>query len=204
MGQLFTIPVLGTTPSVSALTENGLLVSRRTGILAQDNNRQFIASQTEECLAGIYNDGGQYWVGITNSSVAQDVYMNNIRDDEVGVFATSHVEANTASRCYSIKNNEPDVEYTFYYEPFESYDALLRALGLVDLYPITYHYTNSTVSGPSEAAVGDTVAVSAVPDVDYGITDASTQIIVTNNDVAVPYTWDAVNQRITFTMPDPT
>lgn len=70
-------------------------------------------------------------------------------------------------------------------------------------YPITYHYTNSTVSGPLEAAVGETVTVSAVPDVDYGITDASSQIIVTNNDIAVPYTWDAANNRITFTMPDP-
>lgn len=81
-----------------------------------------------------------------------------------------------------------------------------NALGLrfpQSQYPITYHYTNSTVSGPSEAAVGDTVTVSAVPDVGYGITDASTQILVTNNDVAVPYTWDAANQRITFTMPDP-
>lgn len=77
------------------------------------------------------------------------------------------------------------------------------ALNPPSTYPITYHYTNSTVSGPSEAAIGDTVTVSAVPDVDYGITDASTQILVTNNDVAVPYTWDAANNRITFTMPDP-
>lgn len=72
------------------------------------------------------------------------------------------------------------------------------------LYPITYHYENSIVSGPSEAAVGDTVIVSAMPNVGYGITDASTQILVTNDDVAVPYTWDAANQRITFTMPQPT
>ena len=94
----------------------------------------------------------------------------------------------------------------------ERYDSLALALAAMDddnwtgpavSYPITYHYTNSTVSGPSEAVVGDTVIVSAVPDVGYGITDASTQIIVTNNDIAVPYTWDAVNQRITFTMPDP-
>lgn len=70
-------------------------------------------------------------------------------------------------------------------------------------YPITYSSSNSTVSGPSSAAVGETVEVSAVPDVGYGITDASTQILVTNNDVAVPYTWDAMNNRITFTMPDP-
>lgn len=86
---------------------------------------------------------------------------------------------------------------------FDSEEEALRALGIITTYPITYSYTNSTVSGPSEAAIGDTVTVSAVPDVGYGITDASTQILVTNNDVAVPYTWDATNQRITFTMPDP-
>lgn len=92
------------------------------------------------------------------------------------------------------------------FEPFDTYENALYALthySPIVSYPITYHYTNSTVSGPAEAAVGDTVTVSAVPDVGYGITDASTQIIVTNNDIAVPYTWDAVNQRITFTMPDP-
>lgn len=80
-------------------------------------------------------------------------------------------------------------------------DSSIRPI--VQAYSITYHYTNSTVSGPTEAAVGDTVTVSAVPDVGYGITDASAQILVTNNDIAVPYTWDAANQRITFTMPDP-
>lgn len=74
---------------------------------------------------------------------------------------------------------------------------------LYGYYPITYSFSNSTVSGPSEATVGDTVTVSAVPDVGYGITDASSQIFVTNNDVAVPYTWDAVNNHITFTMPNP-
>lgn len=82
-------------------------------------------------------------------------------------------------------------------------EALAALVDPVFYYPITYSSSNSIVSGPSEAAVGDTVTVSAVPDVGYGITDASTQILVTNNDVAVPYTWDAANNRITFTMPDP-
>lgn len=70
-------------------------------------------------------------------------------------------------------------------------------------YPITYHYTNSIVSGPAEAAVGDTVTVSAIPDNNYGITDASSQILVTNNDVAVSYNWNPTTNTITFTMPDP-
>lgn len=71
------------------------------------------------------------------------------------------------------------------------------------LYPINYHYNNATVSGPAEVAVGDTVTVSAVPDENYGITDAASQILVTNNDVAVPYVWDSATNTITFTMPDP-
>lgn len=101
--------------------------------------------------------------------------------------------------------NDAAVSNASYYCGTESQalEALDAIFNQPDLYPITYHYENSTVSGPSEAAVGDTVTVSAVPDVGYGITDASTQILVTNDDVAVPYTWDAANQRITFTMPDP-
>lgn len=71
------------------------------------------------------------------------------------------------------------------------------------LYPITYSYTNSTVSGPSEAAIGDTVTVSAVPDNNYGITDPASQILVTNNDVAVEYQWNPSTNTITFVMPDP-
>lgn len=101
---------------------------------------------------------------------------------------------------YSVGYTEQDFTFDAVENP------ILRAYEILSaspLYPITYHYTNSTVSGPAEAAVGDTVTVSAVPDVGYGITDASTQILVTNDDVAVPYTWDAVNQHITFTMPQP-
>lgn len=103
-------------------------------------------------------------------------------------------------------------EYTGIYADIVHINSLNELISAIDdygikaysTYPITYHYTNSTVSGPTEAAVGDTVTVSAVPDVGYGITDASTQILVTNDDVAVPYTWDAANNRITFTMPQPT
>lgn len=70
-------------------------------------------------------------------------------------------------------------------------------------YPITYSYTNSTVSGPDEAAVSNTVTVSAVPDNNYGITDPESQILVTNNDVAVSYNWNPSTNTITFVMPDP-
>lgn len=85
----------------------------------------------------------------------------------------------------------------YYNTQEEAYSALFG-------YSITYHYTNSTVSGPSKAVIGDTVAVSAVPDVDYGITDQSSQIAVTCNDEPVAFSWDASTNRITFTMPDST
>ena len=90
-----------------------------------------------------------------------------------------------------------------YYSTFnEAITALNNSIQGSTQYPITYHYANSIVTGPTEAAAGGTVIVTATPDVGYGITDASTQILVTNDDVAVPYTWDATNQRITFTMPE--
>lgn len=70
-------------------------------------------------------------------------------------------------------------------------------------YPIAYSYTNSVVYGPSEAAVGEIVNVSAVPNSNYGITDPASQILVTNNDVAVSYQWNPSTNTITFVMPDP-
>lgn len=81
----------------------------------------------------------------------------------------------------------------------EAYQILITG----NRFPITYHYENSTVSGPAEAAVGDTVVISAIPNNNYGITDAASQILVTNNDVSVPYQWNQTTNTITFTMPDP-
>lgn len=86
---------------------------------------------------------------------------------------------------------------------YNSEEEAKSAIGWYNTYPITYSYTNSIVLGPSEATVGSTVVVSAIPDTGYGITDTTSQIIVTNNDIAVPYTWDASTQQISFTMPDP-
>lgn len=91
---------------------------------------------------------------------------------------------------------------TLYENP---YDALVDAyyeIGVQGL-PIIYSYTNSSVTGPSKATAGDTVTVSAVPDNNYGITDPASQILVTNNDIAVPYQWNPSTNTITFTMPDP-
>ena len=105
-----------------------------------------------------------------------------------------------------VKLTQPNDSYTsvtLLVDYYETEEAALEAISQYVTYPITYSYTNSTVSGPSEAAVGDSVAVSAVPDVDYGITDQSSQIAVTCNDEPVAFSWDATNQRITFTMPDP-
>lgn len=69
-------------------------------------------------------------------------------------------------------------------------------------YPIQYQQTNCTLSGPDEAAVGDTVTVSCTFPEGYGIANPSSSILVTNNGVAIDYTYS--NGVITFTMPDPT
>lgn len=72
-------------------------------------------------------------------------------------------------------------------------------------YPITYYPTNVTLNGPAEAAVGDTVNVNCTFPTGYTMKNPTSggDIRVTNNGVAVPYTWDNTNKRITFTMPDP-
>lgn len=71
-------------------------------------------------------------------------------------------------------------------------------------YPITYSATNGTVTGPAEAAIGETVVATGTPNANYGITDYTTQIAVTCNDIPVPFTFNATTNEITFEMPDPT
>lgn len=133
--------------------------------------------------------------------------------------SNTYTKAEFIPRTVTFNNNEyamtigttSGTYYTGYYASAvnDKYTSLQEALSamqiqpIVEMYPITYSSTHSTVSGPSEAAVGDTVIVSAVPDVDYGITDQSLQIAVTCNDEPVAFSWDATNQRITFIMPDP-
>lgn len=138
------------------------------------------------------------------------------RSDDATTFYT--LEINDSSSFSSISDNI-SVTSTIYHRNLEndprtfypadgilmysSYEEALAAISVAN-YPITYHYTNSTVSGPSEAVVGDTVTVSAVPNNNYGITDPASQILVTNNDVAVSYQWNSSTNTITFVMPEPT
>lgn len=152
----------------------------------------------------IYNRITVYFVSNSSGqSVSSNATTNRLD------LTLTRVGPNTGVTLYSTSIINMQYNTLPSYTLFSSESELLMAAddgnwsGSTVLYPITYSYSNSTVSGPSEAAVGDTVVVSAVPDVDYGITDASSQISVTNDDVAVPYTWDAMNQRITFTMPQP-
>lgn len=150
-----------------------------------------------------------FYVG-TIANPSSDIYANAIAGESSvrTYWNTSHTftkDDTTIYVCDFSPANQTNYDMVISQgNAFTSFEDMVSNFPLpVETYPITYSYTNATVSGPSEAAIGDTVTVSAVPDVDYGITDASTQILVTNNDVAVPYTWDSVNNRITFTMPDP-
>lgn len=126
-----------------------------------------------------YNNGNGF------NSIGNDVH-----------YIIYRIEHNTNTSDYIIRNAGIQT-YTKFAEYWNGY------IPVTYKYPISYSYTNSTVSGPSEAAVGDTVTVSAVPDNNYGITDAASQILVTNNDVAVSYNWNPTTNTITFTMPDP-
>lgn len=102
---------------------------------------------------------------------------------------------------------------SIYYNNVPSYSTLEEALSAIDddnwtggpiqsQYPIQYQQTNCTLSGPDEAAIGDTVTVSCSFPEGYGIANPSSSILVTNNGVVVDYTYS--NGVITFTMPDPT
>lgn len=66
---------------------------------------------------------------------------------------------------------------------------------------ITYRLTNATTTGPSEAAIGDTVIVPLTFPEGYGVVNPSTDAYVTCNGVLVPSTYS--NGQLVFTMPDP-
>ncbi len=85
---------------------------------------------------------------------------------------------------------------------FEDKESAENAIGVGVLYPITYRLTNCTApSAPAEATIGDTVNVPLVMQEGYDIVTPSTDILVTNNGVTVPHTYN--NGTISFTMPDP-
>lgn len=71
-------------------------------------------------------------------------------------------------------------------------------------FPITYYPTNVTFDpAPSSAVVGDIVTVGVfVPD-GYTIRNPSSNIVVRNNGIIVPHTWDATTSHLTFEMPNP-
>lgn len=181
------------------------------GINFTNTHKCGIISTAENRAVGYISNSNQYMVGVickestsckhVNSGYPSDTFNDNINSTSSSLSGWYYGTIYTGeSPSFYI----PPLSKMFTSNEYPSLiDLLVYIAGIDDTtYPITYHYTNSVLSGPSEAAVGDTVTVSAVPDVGYGITDASTQILVTNNDVAVPYTWDAANQRITFTMPE--
>lgn len=205
MGTVYELPIVTgfsvTPPFSSQTTEANITLIHNNGLLMQ-------------------TDGSLYgYIGSSISGVTVAFWVENNRLQRIEKQGPTN-----QYRCYSVhqwpyvaSNESLELSYyvadeflyassgllngTIEVDLFDNRDEAERAIGATTLYPITYHYTNSVVSGPSEAAVGDAVTVSAVPDVGYGITDATTQILVTNDDVAVPYTWDAATNRIMFTMP---
>ncbi len=213
-GQLYNVPFIDHTPTIQELKTYGLHIYDYYHNVPGTRVGSYILSSVTGTKAaiGFYTSSHGYLSLYIYSGYDSSFTMyctNDIDTDVLTLSATiTTVDDNSfyVARRGSIYNGGSFSNPELFVEAYEDEESGLAALSnaFSTRYPITYSYTNSTVSGPTEAAIGDTVIVSAVPDVDYGITDASSQIIVTNNDVAVPYTWDAANQRITFTMPDPT
>lgn len=228
MGQVYSVPNIGVlnytattawvtslnsqqSAAASVLRNQGLKIFKSTTYQTTGGNSycpdQYLGANVDGELRVYYNSNGNIYSYTYKPAMSYKLYYYYY-DDRVGnnKYFISYVDVQGTGEIadpivYDYTLNCTDLNY--YSTSQEAYDALYAYVFPSTTYPITYHYINSTVSGPSEAAVGDTVIVSAVPDVGYGITDASSQILVTNNDVAVPYTWDSANNRITFTMPDP-
>lgn len=88
------------------------------------------------------------------------------------------------------------------YDTVADFFATEQPIPYRETYPITYRLTNCVApSAPVEATVGDTVNVPLVMQEGYEVITPSTDILVTNNGVAVPHTYS--NGTISFTMPDP-
>lgn len=205
MGTVYTLPVYSGSDwnTATVLRNNGLLFGLQKTSNLPDGYLYMLADSPGIKLA-CWSDTseGRYEGYVIGNGIAHRNYV--FSDTRLGApYTVTANETQVTMFLMSSYTLPTSTGYEVILDLFESEEAARNALLPVITYPITYSSSNSTVSGPSEAAVGDTVTVSAVPDVGYGITDASTQILVTNNDVAVPYTWDAANQRITFTMPDP-
>ena len=112
--------------------------------------------------------------------------------------------------CGHVSTNNTGVfsEFTGIYNvsPFSTIDLALNAISIKPIggYSITYYPTNVTLDpAPPEAIVGDTVTVGVSVPAGYTIRDPSSNIVVRNNGIIVPHTWDASSSRFTFTMPDP-
>ena len=149
------------------------------------------------------------------SDTTQGSSTSYVKDDNNGIYASSISSATPQYGSATVLNISNDyspehydwANFNWEYDIFETQNEAFEFLDNyvpVEMYPITYHATNGTVAGPPEAAVGETVVATGTPNANYGITDYTTQISVTCNDIPVPFTFNATTNEITFEMPDPT
>lgn len=196
------LPNLGASPSSQDVFDNGIAVFREKWNPGSRN--RYFGANTNNVRLAAYLKTTQY--GSAYHLVYKQMNGNSyVRYEGIGGVSTVFTE-----NMYSYEDTTISASLIVEEVYLTVYPDLQSALDAIDnytptvMYPITYSYSNSTVTGVSEAAVGETVVVSAVPDNNYGITDPTSQISVTNNDVAVPFQWNPSTNTITFTMPDPT
>lgn len=167
---------------------------------------------TQQVRAGIYLEGETpRYVVVGNSS---SIY---------GSIGISYLNASSAPTTSNINGWVLSNEYNGYYyvtlgifsysgqeQAMEStnqslFDAIDSIMSGSISYPITYNANHCTLSGPEEAAIGDTVEVTVTPDTGYQMPLIPGNLIkLTNNGSPVNFSWDSTTSKITFTMPDPT
>lgn len=189
--------------SYSDIIINGYLYKLNTS----NNNNFYHGTNNNQNLIGVVlRTGGRYTEYVYSTSSDNTYVWAEVRGGTVNLVHEAFEDlGNGIFRHATIPSTQSNVVYTVEVlsSLVECDNVALNYFGIGTLYPITYSYTNSTTSGPSGAAAGDTVVVSAIPDVDYGITDPTTQIAVTNHESPLNFTWDASTNRITFIMPGP-
>lgn len=190
------IPVLNGDITIANIVSQGIPIYYNNG----DQNKVYICASSYT-KGGWYLNGVKYYVLVSNLPNTR-IYIATLSSSSI---INQQLSSRNSGLYYFQDYTNADVMSFHRYSNFASIiaDCNDGIWGAVT-YPITYSSSNATISGPSEAAVGDTVTVSAVPDNNYGITDAASQILVTNNDAAVPYQWNPSTNTIVFTMPDPT
>lgn len=192
------LPNVGVNDNLETKFNNGSLICYNTDYFSGSCNQGIV-----KC--GVYSTGNSMFVFASKTSGA-NVYLVRKNNNSYSLSFTGTLSSYNADYdLYYFGTQYALTDRTWNIRLYGTFNDVMAAFndGQWDIkHPITYRLTNCTApSAPAEAAVGDTVNVPLVMQQGYDIVTPSTDIVVTNNGVAVPHTYS--NGTISFTMPDP-